>query len=58
LNTELCFGFLQAILGMAEVDDSLDQVPFKFSAYSLDQTADQKKSYASKLQRNGVNDCP
>ena len=43
---------------MAELDDSLDQVPFKFSAYSLDQTADQKKSYASKPQRNGVNDCP
>nr|CAH0110009.1 unnamed protein product [Daphnia galeata] len=43
---------------MAELNDSLDQVPFKFSAYSLGQTVDQKKSYASKLQRNGVNDCP
>jgi hypothetical protein len=43
---------------MAELDDSLDQVPFKFSANSLDQAADQKKSCASKLQRNNVNDCP
>jgi hypothetical protein len=43
---------------MAELNDSLDQVPFKFSAYSLDQTVDQKKSYATKLQRSGVNDCP
>ena len=43
---------------MAELNDSLEQVPFKFSAYSLDQTVDQKKSYATKLQRSGVNDCP
>ena len=28
---------------MAELNDSLDQVPFKFSAYSLDQNVDRKK---------------
>ena len=34
---------------MAELNDSLDQVPFKFSAYSLDQNVDRKKKYASKV---------